>query len=125
MKNHLQALVAAGALALSGVVLADDDMPQHYEGKKAETLEEAVKNLSEYNDKLQKLVSQDDLSAAEMEEVHKLTYTLENALNKINSDLFKLTKTLEDVHLASERRDAETVKEQGRSYLQTSRTVVE
>lgn len=125
MKNHLQALAVAGALAVCSAALAGDEMPQHYEGKKAETLEEAVKNLSEYNDKLEKLVGQDDLTAAEMEEVHKLTYTLENALNRINSDLFKLTKTLEDVHLASERRDAETVKNQGRSYLDTSRTVVE
>ena len=125
MRQSLSAVLLAGALAFGGAAVADDDQPQHYEGKKPESLEEAVALLAEYNAKLEEILADQPLDAGQMEEVHRLSYTLENALNRINSEMFQLTKTLEDVHLASERRDAETVREQGRAYLSTAGKVVE
>lgn len=123
MKKHLTFALLVAALGLAGPVAADE--VEHYEGKKPESLEEAVALFSEYNARLEKILASDSLTGEQMEKVHELSYTLENALNRINSDLFKLTKTLEEVHLASERRDAETVDEQGRAYLSTARKVVE
>lgn len=111
-------------LAIGGVANADD-RAEHFEGLPAETLEDAVQNLSEYNDRLQAILDRDDLSSQDLAEVHELSYTLENALHKISTEFDDLAVTLEDVHLASESADAETVREQGRAYLETARKVVE
>lgn len=89
----------------------------------SETLPEAVKNFSEYNAKLEAILK-DDVTNAEMSEVHELTYTLENALGKINEELAKLSETLEKVHLASEKLDREGVTGHGREYLSVSRQIV-
>lgn len=56
--------------------------------------------------------------------MHELTYTLENALRKINAELTALAGTLEAVHVASERADPATVKTQGKAYLVSTRQVV-
>ena len=46
---------------------------------------QAVANFSEYNGKLEGLIQQEHLSPQDMHEVHMLTYTLENALAKIQA----------------------------------------
>jgi hypothetical protein len=112
---------------LSTSALAEVDSserPEHYKGKPANTLEQAVSNFKEYNAKLDTLVKQDKLSADDMILVHELTYTLENALAKINAEFSALADTLEIVHKASETHDEETVRKQGREYLKVSRKVV-
>ncbi|MDZ7736771.1 MAG: DUF6746 family protein [Gammaproteobacteria bacterium] len=124
MKHLVLIITAVTSLGLTPLAVADE-RPEHFEGKSAETLEQAVANFSEYNNKLEGLLARDELGAAELHEVHQLTYTLENALGRINKELEELEDTLEDVHLASERADAETVQRQGRIYLDTARTVIE
>lgn len=104
-------------LIVTGGVHAD--RADHFEGLPADTLEQAVANLSEYNRKLAALVAQDSLSPRDLHEVHQLTYTLENALEKLQDEVNTLVDVLEEVHVASETSDPETVKRQGAVYLQT------
>ena len=111
-------------IALSGVAYGDD-RPSHFKGLPAETLKDAVKNFSEHNGKLEALLNQGELSPEDLATIHQLTYTLENALNKINSEFEALAETLEEVHVASEHADAETVVNKGREYLSVSRQVID
>ena len=83
-------------LAVGGV---HAERPDHFEGLPAESLEQALANLSEHNRKLAALVAQYSLSPRDMHEVHQLTYTLVDVLG--------------EVHVASETSDPETVKRQG------------
>lgn len=101
-----------------------DERPEHFEGKPAETLEQAVKNFRATNEELAALLAREELDAKDLHEVHKLTYTLENALETIRENLDGLAQTLEKVHLASETTDVETVKSRGSEYLETARTLV-
>ena len=124
MKNLTFLLATVITLGLAPLTWAEE-RPEHFEGKPAETLEQAVANLSEYNAKLAGLLAQEKLSPADLNKVHQLTYTLENALARINDEFDDLADTLETVHIASERADAETVKAQGRIYLDTAGQVIE
>lgn len=123
MKRLASSLFVA-TLGLSLPVLADD-RPGHYEGEPAETLEQAVANFSEYNSRLEAILGKGELSSADLHEVHELTYTLENALEKLRDEMEDLAEVLEEVHVASENADAATVMSRGRLYLETSRQVIE
>lgn len=121
-RSFLSLILAAGFLAQPA--LADSDRPDHYKGEPSETLEQAVKHFSEYNAKLEAALASENLDLAKLDEIHQLTYTLENALNKIKADLGELSDTLEAVHKSSEHGDAETAKREGANYLRVSRTLV-
>jgi len=120
---NLTTLAVTLLMSLSMLAHAED-RPDHYKGEPSETLEQAVQNFSEYNRKLEVLLNKEKLTAAEMATVHQLTYTLENALNKINAELDALSETLEVVHKASENVDAATTLSKGREYLSVSRQVI-
>lgn len=110
------------SLLIAGTAVAGD--PDHFEGKPADTIEQAVTNLSEYNHKLETVLS-GDLTPEAMNEVHQLTYTLENALEKLDNEIDALADTLEEVHKASERVDTDTVRSAGEQYLIKGRKIVE
>lgn len=112
-------------LIAAPLVLADEDRPDHFEGEPAETLEQAVANLSEYNARLKAIISKDDLSDADHAEIHELTYTLENALGKMREELDVMAENLEAVHLASEDRDSDVIREKAPTYLSVSQKLVE
>lgn len=99
--------------------------PEHFKGKSADTLPEAVANFSEYNNALEALLRKPSLSPQDLHEVHQLTYTLENALEKIRAELATLADTLEAVHLASEAANSDEVRTQGQAYLSTSRQLID
>lgn len=101
-----------------------DDRPSHYEGEPAATLEQAVANFSEYNARLETILDRGELDSGDLHEVHRLTYTLENALEKLREEMEDLAEVLEEVHIASENADPETVQSRGRSYLETSRQII-
>ncbi|HRQ56184.1 MAG TPA: hypothetical protein PLN31_02105 [Azoarcus taiwanensis] len=122
MKHSILA-IAAAALIAAAPASATEERYEHHKGLPAESLSQAVANFSEYNTRLEAiLVGQVDDNA--MHDVHELTYTLENALEKINEELAELAETLEELHLASERMDGEAVKSHGRAYLEVAREVV-
>jgi hypothetical protein len=120
---HFGIMLAAVSLLLSTPVVASD--VDHYEGKKAETLEEAVTNLREYNGRLEALLDKEELSAEDHAAVHELSYTLENALQRIEKELPGIAADLESVHLASERLEDETVRGDGRRYLERTHTLID
>ncbi|WP_100638903.1 DUF6746 family protein [Marinobacter salexigens] len=116
-----QFTAVAASLLISVPALASDD--DHFKGVPANTLEQAVANFSEYNNKLEKVLA-GDLTPEAMNEVHQLTYTLENALQKLDDEIDELEDTLEKVHKASERADPDTVRTAGEQYLSNSRKII-
>ena len=113
----IKPLALAAALAFTLPVMAEE-RPDHFEAKPSPTLEAALKNLAEYNPRLAEIVNKDTLSPEDLNNVHQLTYTLETALQKIDSEGKRVAEILEEVHLASESADSETVKKSGRDYLE-------
>lgn len=123
MKSSLYRLSAL-VLMLGLLPLAmASERPDHFEGEPARTLEEALDNFSTYNARLAEIIAADRLDARAVAEVHQLTYTLENALEKIREELAELAEVLEEVHVASEHNDGETVQARGRVYLDTARAI--
>lgn len=117
-------LICTTLLAGSVSAWAHSDRPDHFEGLPANSLTEAVQNFSAYNAKLAELVALDTLTPHQLHDVHQLTYTLENALEKIREELAELADVLEEVHVASEYSDAAAVKARSQVYLDTARKLV-
>lgn len=121
MTKAIIVMAALGAM-MFGTVQATDSV-SHFHGKQIDSIDDAMKTLETYNKRLQKSVSAENLSAADMSTVHELTYTLENALEKIEEALGNLADALEEVHQASEKADAEKVKEASTSYFELTETL--
>lgn len=120
MKKLLLVTALSAFFLGSTPVLADSDKPHHFKGLEAPDLTTALANLSEYNNNLNKLVHKDKLEAEDLVEVHKLTYTLENALERIDIEVKDIADTLEKVHIASETMQPDTVQTEGQKYLDKS-----
>ncbi|UYG04097.1 hypothetical protein OCT51_01675 [Halomonas sp. LR3S48] len=97
---------------------------EHFKGEPADTLSQAVANFSETNQQLAELLAQDELSLEDLGTIHELTYTLENALEKINEEAEAMAVNLEEVHLGSETGDFERVQNHGADYLEAAQTLV-
>ena len=112
-----------GAMALSlGVAsISMAESGDHFAGKPAGNLQQAVSNFNQANTRLEKMLAKQSLTSENMAAIHELTYTLENALARINADVDELAVTLEEVHLGSEDNDAERVKGEGDKYLSITR----
>ncbi|WP_373053509.1 DUF6746 family protein [Thioalkalivibrio sp.] len=119
----ITSLTLAGTLVLALPVLAED-RPDHFQGKPSETVEEALAVLNEHNPRLEVLLAKDTLTPQEVGDVHQLTYTLENALETIANEHERVAELLEEVHLASEANDADTVRRSGREYLERSQKLI-
>lgn len=115
MNAIARTIVFTLATCLSAGALADERI-KHAKGLPSPTLAEAVANLDSHNAKLAELLNQ-PLTPQRMDEAHLLSYTLENALKRINTDLADIAESLEAMHIASETNDPETVKRQGQAYL--------
>lgn len=101
-----------------------DERPQHFKGLPSPDLATALVNFAEYNQKLEaKLAGK--LTDNDLAEIHQLTYTLENALGKISQELSELADTLEEVHVASETFDLERLTQNGATYLEVSKTLLQ
>lgn len=122
MTRRLRLIALPIALALSFAVAAQDERPAHYSGEPADSMPQALANLAGYNARLQALLAEDEV---DLHTVHELTYTLENALQRIQADVAGAAEALEEVHLASEAADAETVKARGRVYLEATAPLID
>lgn len=127
-KNRNMNRITMGvALLLGAVTMAaaeTEERVKHFEGLPATTIDEAVTNFSEYNAKLRAVLDKETIDGADVATVHELTYTLENALAKINEELTELAETLEEVHLASEAADIDAIKTKGKAYLDVAGKLV-
>lgn len=119
MKTLLIALLAS---LISATAVADSN-PSHFKGEPAETLNQAMANFSEYNQRLAELLAQDELDIADLGTIHELTYTLENALEKIQEEVNAMAEALEEVHLGSETGDFERVNSNGAIYLEAAQAL--
>lgn len=110
------------ALLLANVLTAHthaDDKQQydHFAGKDAKTLQEALVLFKEYNHSIKAILTKGDPSPMDMHKIHELTYTIENALARINSESQALAATLEQLHKASEHSKPKETSHIGKSYL--------
>ncbi|MEA1988017.1 MAG: DUF6746 family protein [Pseudomonadota bacterium] len=117
-----KSLLMASLLALSSATFASE--ARHFKGEKAESLSQAVQQFSEENKKLQAILQKGTVEPKEMADIHIMTYTLENALAKLKSELDTIEELLEDVHKASEHGDTQKVLKQGQKYLEKAQTLV-
>jgi len=128
MKRAALAITTCLALGLlTGPALASEDEKEefeHYRAEKAETLGQAVKNFSEYNNVVAKVLEKDQLSPADVEEIHEATYTLENALERMEEGMEQLEETLETLHRASEAHQEQAVRKAGKAYIDTASQMV-
>jgi len=115
--------LAAAALSFGVATMAKAEEVEHFKGESVDSLQEAVTHFKRYNQRLETLLKKDSMSAEDVTNVHELTYTLENALAKINQELAKLAATLEEVHVASEKYDADAVHEHGEAYMEVIKTI--
>lgn len=91
------------AALLAAPALADDDRIEHYKGEPSRSLEEALHNLAEYNARLKAVLEGGEPSGDDFHNIHQLTYTLENALERLDDELDAMEDDLEIIHVASER----------------------
>ncbi|MDZ7713119.1 MAG: DUF6746 family protein [Rhodovibrio sp.] len=131
MKRLTAAILSLGLLA-GGPALANGDdhdhndgeaQVQHYKAEPAPNLETAVKNLRAYNRKLEKHLDQ-EMTVENMEKIHQLSYTLENALKRMETDLDNIASVLEGMHLASEARKPEKVQGNAETYLKNMNMIL-
>lgn len=121
----LKAVIVSALALVTPFAMAAGDAPRssHFEPVASETLVEAVQNFTDYNKKLGEILAGpvDDNAIAD---IHQVTYTLENALGKINEELANLAEKLEELHIASEKLDREKVILFGGEYLDVSSQVI-
>lgn len=113
----LRKTISAIILAAATVTVAHATDVKHFKGEKPETMAEAIAIIEKYNAQLEGRI-QYDLTPYTMAEIHQMSYSLENALQFIEEHLKKTQENLEEVHIASETNDTETVQKKGKEYLQ-------
>ncbi|TVP81060.1 MAG: hypothetical protein EA353_02330 [Puniceicoccaceae bacterium] len=111
---HFLILLAFGCCAAG---LSAAERHAHFEGKPAPTLEQALQNLAEYNQKLAAQLEKAELSADDILEIHQLSYTLENALETFAREQARAAELLEEMHVASEMGQRAVIKSSGQAYL--------
>lgn len=112
------ACTAALTLFIATTAVAGD--ARHFKGLPADSLPQAMANLMASNGNLETLL-QGELTPQVMHEIHQQTYTLENALARITTEVQLLADTLEAVHQASEHADPATVQQAGEAWLVRSK----
>lgn len=113
----LRKTISAIILAAATVTVAHATDVKHFKGEKPETMAEAIAVIEKYNAQLEGRI-QYELTPYTMAEIHQMSYSLENALQFIEEHLKKTQENLEEVHIASETNDTETVQKKGKEYLQ-------
>ncbi|MBK5942531.1 hypothetical protein CCR79_01370 [Halorhodospira halophila] len=104
------ALTLSLALAAGGA-LANGHDHQHYEGEEPEGLAEALTLLAERQERLEELLAADALADEAFHEIHEMSYTLENAVERIQGDVDRMAEHVEAIHLGSERLDEDAIRE--------------
>lgn len=118
--NTVVLSIAIAAIPLSS--LADDEV-DHFKGKPANTLDEALVNLEEYNGKLAAEFKDGKFKLEQLHKIHELTYTLENALHRLEQEVEDVQETLEELHKASEYGRLEEANKVAAEYLEKAQKI--
>lgn len=94
-----------------------EEKNNHFPSLESHDVSTALCNIQAYNQKLAAITNKPNLTALDMVNIHELTYTLENAVNFLKVSLENVSVDLEEVHLASETLDPNTIKDSGEKYL--------
>ncbi|WP_104203287.1 DUF6746 family protein [Billgrantia saliphila] len=95
------------------------------QGQTVETLKDAVDALELRNDLLDVLMKKEELTEGDIAIIQQLTETIENALAKIDEELDNMSDQVQEVKAGAESGDAESIRENGRGYLEKYRTLRE
>jgi len=116
VQNRSLLCISLATAILVGAAFAEET-PSHYAAEPSETLEQAVANFVTYSALVEEVLARDPLTTDDMEKVHELTYTLEEALARMNAELASLPDTLEVLHKVSEGDDAEKMRTAATAFL--------
>ena len=116
--------ILIGLLFASGLLSAQasdqDERIDHYEGHTFETEIEAFDALKNKTEDVAKILSAETLDDQKMEQIHEISYIMEDAVAKIKNsasfDFSKLSENLETLHLASEDHEAEKLRNAFKAY---------
>jgi site-specific recombinase len=103
--------------------IADEEY-NHFPSLEAPNTTVALCNLASFNKKLKTIADKEKLSAEDMVKVHELTYTLENAVMRLQQELEVIAIDLEKVHKASEVLDQGIIKASGKKYLRATTEIL-
>jgi hypothetical protein len=106
-------------LVVSIAVKAEEKY-NHFPSLTAPDLITALCNVQDYNKKLKAIANKETLVATDLVKIHELTYTLENAIARLQEDLVVIAANLEEVHKASERLDSVAIATFSQKYLSQS-----
>ncbi|MDY0072905.1 MAG: hypothetical protein RBR77_09685, partial [Thauera sp.] len=127
MHKFLRLLVLASLASFgSQPVLASDapaERPSHYQAKKADSIAETIKILRETNAQLSELLA-GEMGDYDINDVHSLSYTLEDALLALAKEAQALHKVVADMHFSSEGLDRDAVIDYGNMYLRRIQQIV-
>lgn len=118
MKKIIRPVLAL-SLCLLSPIMAEERAP-HHDGKPAPTLTVALDNLKKANAELAEILQKKKLSGGDLNQVHILSYTIENALERIGIEQKRLAELMEEVHVASEQSEPEKVKSSGAAFLKAA-----
>ena len=97
----------------------------HYKGKVPKSLDQAMSYLRSHNAQLNTLLKTEKLSPQQLDEIHQMTYTMENAIKKLKNEVTVISDSLEALHKASETGKTKITKNLGEKYLLLSKPLVE
>lgn len=113
---NVKSMICGLALLFSYNVVALEEI-NHFEGKSSDSIQAALCNLKTYNLALQKRTDKKHMVIQDHADIHQITYTLEVAVQKLQSELAIIAEELEKVHKGSEAANNNKVKSAGEIYL--------
>lgn len=129
MKKLLMSIAVIGLVGGFTPVFAEDDHDHdhdheheervdHYEAEDIKTPEEAKKTLDEKNAEIAKILEAEKLSGSDLEKIHEISYSLEDAIDKLIAEkagapaqLEAIDEAIQAVHYASENHEEAKVRE--------------
>ncbi|MCC2608213.1 DUF6746 family protein [Planctobacterium marinum] len=115
MKTTLLTTLSVSMLTMTG--LSADEQYNHFPSLEAPDTTVALCNLNKFNARLAGIVEQSEIGVEDMLKIHELTYTLENAVQRLQQDLEGIAAELEKTHKGSEAMQQDTVKSSANAYL--------
>lgn len=107
--SSLMALIISSSVAATEI--------NHFKGTPSPDLKTALCNLQTFDKQLLAATTGKKLTPEQMAEVHQLTYTLEVAVQRVQSELAIVAEELENAHKGSEVMNNDKVKSGAMEYL--------